>query len=262
VFTNCLLINTEWAQLFSETSTNVAFSIYSANPVLHDSITGINGSHAQLMRAIDILDSAGVQLRPGYILMDKNEHDQQHTREWLIQRFGDDGNGCDIIRCTPGGRCSSGAHISPTLWEKKLRTKATFQKCDKTRYYQNTIGNSCLYGSLCVHHNGDVYPCVMDRVRMLGRIGELSLAEIIMKNFDVGPWVQSFTKIEGCSHCEFRFACVDCRPEAAGVHALLNKTETVSYDAKNPCCLYDCQTGIWSTTEVFMENIKMLNLNR
>ena len=225
VFTNGYLLDQEWADIFSANKTSIAFSIYSKKAETHDKITGISGSHKKLLSDIDLLIRKNVPIRPGFILMQENEKEEAETRRWLQQSFGMHVASPDIIRCTPESRCSQGVHFSRSLWQRKIRTNAAFSKITSDHFHHHLSGHPCLLGSLCIHHNGDVYPCVMDRTRRLGNVKEGRLAEIIDSKETGDVWRQSMDHVDACSECEFRFACCDCRPEAAGIDSLLSNRE-------------------------------------
>jgi radical SAM protein with 4Fe4S-binding SPASM domain len=253
VFTNGTLLDKKWADIFMGCEASVAFSIYSKDEDTHDRITGVPGSHRNLMGHIDMLIRNQVPVRPGFILMQENEAEEDETMEWLQQGFGESVPPPDVIRCTPESRCSRGVHFSRALWRRKLLTNACFSKVTHETFNRHRVGHSCLDGSLCIHHDGGVYPCVMDRTRRLGSVAEGTLGEIIEGKPVEDVWRQSMMKIETCNGCEFRFACLDCRPEVAGVDALLADKETPDYGVKNPCCGYDPYTGEWSEPEVLLD---------
>jgi radical SAM protein with 4Fe4S-binding SPASM domain len=255
LFTNGSLIDEQWAAIFRHTGTDVAFSIYSGSAVIHDGITGVRGSHKRLLRNIELLSIQGVAVRPGFVVMKENESEEQETTAWLNSRFGDSPGSPDIIRCTPGSRCSRGLHISGTLWRRKLRTTALFNPVSETDFLRRTQGHPCLAGSLCIHHTGEVFPCIMDRVRRLGSVADESLPGIITNAATKSAWCQPLSSISICRDCEFRLACTDCRPEAAGIYAFLYPDAADPFDRKNPCCMYDPYSGVWLEAESLLSRL-------
>ena len=53
-------------------------------------------------------------------------------------------------------------------------------------------------------------------------------------------------KIDKCSHCEYRYACFDCRP---------NSLSGCIYE-KPWYCTYDPDKGEWANTEKFIEDLR------
>lgn len=259
VFTNAYLLDQKWVDILYANKASIAFSIYSKKAETHDRITGIPGSHKKLLHHIDMLIRNNIPVRPGFILMQENENEEAETREWLQQSFGMHVASPDIIRCTPESRCSQGVHFSRALWQRKLRTDAHFTKVTGEHFYHHQSGHPCLFGSLCIHHDGEAYPCVMDRNRRLGNVKDGSLAEIITSKTTENVWRQSMDKIVSCSDCEFRFACCDCRPEAAGIDALLSSREYPDFSVKNPCCLYDPYTGVWNEPDPLLDALTKIS---
>jgi radical SAM protein with 4Fe4S-binding SPASM domain len=201
-----------------------------------------------------------VPVRPGFVLMQENENEESETRQWMHKFMGMPGVSPDIIRFTPDSRCSRGVHFSRTLWQRKLRIQAGFSKVTREHFERHQTGHPCLYGSLCVHHDGEVYPCVMDRTRRLGNVKNSSLAEIAGGKAAVAVWRQSMDRVDSCRDCEFRFACCDCRPEAAGIHALLSSREHPDFSVKNPCCLYNPYTGVWDEADPLLAALTEISL--
>lgn len=259
VFTNGYLLDQEWVNILSANKASIAFSIYSKQAKTHDKITGIPGSHKKLLHHIDMLIRNDIPVRPGFILMEENENEEAETKDWLQRSFGMLVALPDIIRCTPESRCSQGVHFTRTLWQRKLRTNAGFSKVTSEHFQHHQAGHPCLFGSLCIHHDGEVYPCVMDRTRKLGNVKDNSLAEIIASKASVTVWRQSMNLVNSCRDCEFRFACCDCRPEAAGIDALLSAREDPDFSVKNPCCLYNPYTGIWGEPDQLLDALTKIS---
>jgi radical SAM protein with 4Fe4S-binding SPASM domain len=99
----------------------------------------------------------------------------------------------------------------------------------------------------------------MDRTRKLGNVKHGSLAEIMGSKASDAVWRQSMDLVAACGDCEFRFACCDCRPEAAGIDALLSTKENPDFSVKNPCCLYDPFTGVWSEPEPLLDALTKIS---
>lgn len=179
--------------------------------------------------------------------------------QWLQASFGVALPPPDVIRCTPESRCSQGRHFTRQLWQRKLRTRACFSSVGPERFALHQAGHPCLMGALCIHYDGSVYPCVMDRTRCLGNLTRNCLSEIMESDSVIDVWRQSLCRIDTCRDCEFRFACIDCRPEVAGVDSLLNNRANPDFSVKNPCCLYDPHTGVWRGADEVLDALTRIS---
>ena len=81
----------------------------------------------------------------------------------------------------------------------------------------------------------------MERRFSHGNLKDKSLADIVSQS------LLNFSKqqVKGCCDCEYRFVCLDCRPDSLSG----DKYE------KSWFCLYDEQNGIWRDSD---ERIKEL----
>jgi radical SAM protein with 4Fe4S-binding SPASM domain len=147
----------------------------------------------------------------------------------------------DFVRLTGRGNL---ALYDNDLLKAKLITKKTFQhKMNQQQVLRTISYNKCFSSKIYIDCELNVYPCVMERRICHGSIAEdLSIQdvlqnEIISLNKD---------KVEGCSDCEYRYACYDCRPDS------------ISDDIKtNPWyCSYDPYNGEWQDINEFINKLQ------
>lgn len=154
VFTNLTRVSQPLLECFVEHEVNVATSVYSHRPEVHDEITKKPGSHRQTMRGIDAVLAAQLRLRAGVITMPQNEDHLDETVAFLKAR-GVKEVGTDHVR--EFGRGSDE---------------------DDDSCLGNLCGN-CSGSTLCVAPNGKVSPCIMSKTWSVGSILETPLAEVV-----------------------------------------------------------------------------------
>ncbi len=154
VFTNLTRLSQPLLDCFVEHDVNVATSVYSHRPEIHDEITKKPGSHRETMRGIDAVIAAKLRLRTGVIAMPLNEDHIDETVAFLRDR-GVSEVGTDRVR--EFGRGSDEAD----------------DQC-----MSNLCGN-CSGSTLCVAPNGKVSPCIMSKAWSVGSILEKPLDEVV-----------------------------------------------------------------------------------
>ncbi|MCC8198755.1 MAG: hypothetical protein LIP06_09355 [Tannerellaceae bacterium] len=104
-------------------------------------------------------------------------------------------------------------------------------------YFNGKVGNTCLYGKICITQAGKVKRCIFQNSDY-GKIDDF----IKYKKYQTEPFrsIAYITKekIEKCSVCEHRYICMDCR--------LYSLNEQQLYAAPK-YCNYDPYIGEWNT---------------
>lgn len=229
IFTNGTLLDQEMVEILLDLGIGVKVSIYGPGAVVHDNITRIKGSFDRTLNGVELLLKADVNTRVAYIIMREN---YQHVSKFVefVQSLGVDYS-FDYVR--PLGRCKS---ASTLLCEFHLKKEPTF--CFTTNYRsfnRNQNWNSCLYDTICIQPNGNVTPCIFEREIKYGNIREHPLETIYNGPNALSIKSLNLDKVEGCKDCEFRYACLDCRP--------LARATTGNLTSKNPRCTYNPYTG-------------------
>jgi len=155
VFTNATLVREGLAQTFEDLGVRVHFSFYSADPAIHDRITGQKGSFERTVEGIRQLVRRRVRLAAGIILLPENATHLRKTKRFL-RSIGVDTIGADRVRGV--GR---GEHFVP-------RARPSEELCGQ-----------CWSGKLCIDADGDAHPCVFSRSTTVGNVLEEDLGTIV-----------------------------------------------------------------------------------
>ncbi|MBO4630528.1 MAG: radical SAM protein, partial [Lentisphaeria bacterium] len=237
IFTNASLIDPEWARFFYEQGCRVVVKLNSLDPEVQDRLTGVPKSLDKVMRAIDLLQEAGLdesRLVASSVISSDNEREVvslwKYLRERHIKPY------LEIM--TPQGRLLEHRQLEVA----PCRIKEIF---DEIAEFDRSLGHCWepqppLVGGKCLRHqfscvvsaNGDVFPCVGLTVK-IGNIHEQQLADILM-NSNVLRKLRNFRHtIKGpCRTCEKADSCYGCRGTAYQL--------TGDYLASDPLCWKNC----------------------
>lgn len=235
LFTNTYAINNDLMDVIFKAKPEVKVSLYGVTADVHDSITGVIGSFNKLIATIKDLGDAGIEVNVAVTVMKENEHHQDLFSDFLsklpIHRYK-----LDMIRKVKNGAQDDHIPTSTNLRKSWYRVKPNFY-ANKEIFDRNIRYNSCWYGKMVVTENGLVLPCVFARNHVVGNIRENTVQEILSKGSALhNLWCESVSKINQCAFCEYRYACVDCRPLAESY---------CDMESKNPRCLYNPPKGEW-----------------
>ncbi|MCL0056480.1 radical SAM protein [Dehalococcoidia bacterium] len=221
VFTNLTLLTTRIAKFFKQHNVRVATSLYAPDEKLHDSITRVKGSFARTVGSIRELVSEDITLRIGVIVMPQNENSLDETI-----RFAKEELGVDQVRVGRVLRAGRGCSIASEEFIPSDE-KLSFPKISKEDFIARLHGHGCWRGKIAIASTGDVFPCIAARDIALGNVKQQSLPDIIISDHLKQIWELSKDKIESCQHCEYRYACFDCRVRAGN---LTGKPTDCSYN--------------------------------
>lgn len=240
LFTNASLITEDIAAILKQHHINVAISVYSYLPEMHDKVTQVKGSHKQTIYGIGLLKKYNIKFRIANVQMNGISIGDKNTELFEIKNS-------DIVRLS--GR-ANGKLLNDKLIFKKLITLENFKPILEKNYIKNSVnGHNCFLSKLYVASNMNVYPCVMERRLCHGNLKNKHLIDIINSG------ICSFNKdhVEGCKDCEFRFVCFDCRPN----------TITGKVNEKPWYCTYQPECGKWESTEESLNRIRVqLTMNQ
>lgn len=238
IFSNLTLLTDDWADRIVALKMDVATSIYSKRPEIHDLCTTVPGSLERTLAGVRKLRERGIRTRAGCTVMKQNQDHLEETmaffREVDMRRPG-----FDLVR--PSGR-GNDAEIFPDKISKRqqYKVRARFITTDRPTFIKRFNGNGCWQGKVVVSSTGAIHPCIMQRDDISTNVRTSSLRSILdgdLRKY----WDISLDDIEVCRDCEYRYACQDCRPVAYGQSGRLT--------AKSLHCSYDPYAGEWKDAE-------------
>jgi MoaA/NifB/PqqE/SkfB family radical SAM enzyme len=203
VFTSGVALDRESLAAFPA-ETAFAVSVYSADPPIHDAITGVAGSLEATLAAIDLILARGSKLRVAVILMRDNAADWERTRDELKRRGVPERS----IHASAVAAVGRGAGIEAPL-ERPASTVADVADPESAR------DPSAWPGKAAVSPTGEVFPCIFARWLSLGNVRRRPLGEILER-----PEPGAATGLpvrERWRYCCERLSCPDCRVLAFGM---------------------------------------------
>lgn len=239
IFTNATLIRNEHIHIIKELDLNLAVSLYSNKPEIHDSITRTQGSHQKTMRSLQRLREADIPTRVATILMRQNQETVRATSE-LIMNMGFETRSPDVLR--PKGR-GDNKEIQPDdeyLVEYGFMLEPDF-RADLDILIRYSSGHSCLLGKLTITETGIVLPCIFSRSQALGSVRQNSLQKVLESDKLQSIWKTTKDDVLVCRDCEYRYVCFDCRPLSEGAA----EGNAHYLHAPYPRCTYNPYTGEW-----------------
>lgn len=240
VFTNATLITKEDIDLLTKYNVQIATSVYSKRAEVHDEITSQKGSFKKTVENVKKLQAKGIKVRFATIAMKQNEKYLKETIDFLWEMGEVRSYRClDIVRSVGRGKDNGLISEDLNLWMQ--RKNPVFSKLTKEEFARRKYGHGCWWDKIAITHNGQVIPCIMARKEICGNIKKQSLAQIVQNTKLQKLRMLSKDNIKICQDCEYRYACLDCRP--------LAREETGNLYARGSNCLYNPYRGQWQTTK-------------
>jgi len=216
--------------------------LYSDNPLIHDRITQVPGSHKRTLHSLELLRKYGIETRVEMVVMKANQDTVEATLV-LRKAMGYKGRNPDPLR--PSGRGDSSVNQPDDihLVQYGFTLRPNF-KASKEKIAHFRSGNPCLLGKLAITEFGDILPCIFAREHRIGNYAGLdSLCEVINSPRLQKIWHMTKDDVYVCRDCEYRYVCFDCRPLAEKVANGRSDFQSAPY----PRCTYNPYTGQWGT---------------
>lgn len=222
LFTNGTLCSVEHLRQIKESYPNCRFalSLHSFIPTEHERVTGVARSYEKTRATISALRELQIPFRCVGTRIEGIDAGEPVDLGCTYH--------CDDIRIS--GRASFALFSKQSL-EKRLVTEKSFQFSDLNKALNDVYLNSCFAVYIYVSADLNVYPCVMERRLKHGCLRDHSLSDVLK------PRLRNFSKddVEDCKECEFRYLCVDCRPDSVSDNP----------HAKPWYCTYNVKAGEW-----------------
>ncbi|MBW1701574.1 MAG: PqqD family peptide modification chaperone [Deltaproteobacteria bacterium] len=216
----------------AEKQVGVGISFYSHRPEVHDQVTRTPGSWEKTVNGIRLLVDKGISPAANIVLTKINERDENDTRKFLVSLGLENENIISNVVLPTGRGCHSDYQIKN--YDYFIRKSYAFDNCFGPGGWKDYQG-TCWRGKFTIKSNGKLSPCTMCREIELGDIRHNSLKKLIEEGAFDTVWDIDFDSTKGCSECELRYACSDCRA--------LTYAFTGDLYAKDPTCPYDPHTG-------------------
>lgn len=242
IFTNATLLTPKRVARIKDLGLNIAVSLYSDDPQVHDAVTRAPGSHRKTMAALHLLREAEVPTRVETVLMRTNQNTVESTVQ-LVENLGFNHKSPDVLR--PKGRGDDPALMpdGELVVQYGLATRPDF-RADADFFAWSRNGHNCLAGKITITDTGDVLPCIFSRTQVLGNVlANRSLSEIVAGDATQTTWHTTKDHVLVCRDCEYRYVCFDCRPLSEAAAAGRADYFTAPY----PRCTYNPYTGEWGS---------------
>jgi radical SAM protein with 4Fe4S-binding SPASM domain len=238
IYTNSTLIDRDWASFFFDKNIKVNTTVFSYSSVEHDKATNVSGSHKKTNEAIYYLKERGTKYSVSCVRMNGVNIEKKETELYDLK------NKCDIVRLC--GRANFDL-LNHELLQNKIITKKRFSKPLEPKLSSFLVsGHNCFSQKIYISYDLRIFPCVMERGIEYGSLKEEKLSSIINK---IIPITKNSIKV--CKDCEFRYACMDCRPD---------RIEKDVY-AKPWYCSYDPYKSTWQPVNDLITSLKQINSN-
>ncbi len=238
IFTNATQITTDKVDRIKQLGLNIAVSLYSDDPAVHDMVTRTPGSFRLTTRGLELLRQADIPTRVETVLMRQNQETVEGTNNF-IQTMGFSHRMPDVLR--PKGRGDDPA-LQPdpeSLVRHGLILGPDFSA--QPDFFQRSLeGHNCLSGKITITDNGNVLPCIFSREQIVGNARRKSLQDVLAGKIQK-IWGLTKDDVLVCQDCEYRYVCFDCRPISEGAACGNGQYETAPY----PRCTYNPYAGEW-----------------
>lgn len=235
IFTNGTLLSDKLLAIIKKHGISLAFSVYSNDSEIHDSVTRTKGSHSLTTSAIARAGSAGISVRVASVEM-VDVPKFEFTESNVTHKT-------DFPRLT--GRADLSLYSDDMLRRKLITKKAFIKPIDPMQYFKNRVVHNCFSDLLYIDCSLNVFPCAMERRVSYGNLRSTAVKDMLFSKVAI----MNKDCVDGCKDCEYRYACYDCRPDC----------NNAPINSKPWYCTYDQQNGTWIDPEEFIISLRSKN---
>lgn len=192
IYTNGLALSERLLDALAPASPSFAFSFYCDDAATHDAITRTPGSHGRTSDAVARTLARGYAVRAAVVAMAANANRVDATTDYLRQ--------LGVRRVSVTGTFAVG---------RGERHDTEHQGFAHTG---SGGGEPIKRGRLCVTYDGDVVPCIFNRKRVLGRITERRLRDIVTAPNLTAVSLHSLRDQLSCTSCRLTSLALDALP--------------------------------------------------
>lgn len=217
VFTNGQLLDEARLSSLAEHGASFAFSLYAAEPAIHDAITRVPGSHARTCDAIRRACARGLEVRAAVVELEQNPG-QVEAAMALARSLG-----AEVSRASASHAVGRGSFLEPRAQVPIGQDVEPQEPEGQHGCAREGAGN---YGVLCVAGDGSVFPCVFNREDRLGRVPDRRLRDIV-----AAPELQAgqVEAAEFLREVRRRLQCASCQCTAWALRAA-KENESAPWD--------------------------------
>lgn len=247
IFTNTQTMTREMAGFLYDNNVSVIIKLDSLNEFIQDIMTGVAGSHNNIMRGLDNLLEAGysnvndeqkLKLGASFVVNKQNAHEVAELWKFCRERniFP------NLEMMTPNESGESGEKILLTQ-EKWREIKTQLLNIDRRKYGYNWLPYTPLVGcgcfqimySLYITAKGFVRPCAAIEVDY-ANIKKHKLKEVVEMPFysmarNIDKYLQG--KCRGCEHIA---KCIGCRGMAFSIGIIKGQKPLEALCGEDPAC--------------------------
>jgi len=224
IFSNLYQITNSDIDFILNQNLSVSTSLYGINSMQHDTMTNKLGSWAKTTSVIQKLTKQNIRIFVGYFKNDSTCSDSEIKS--FIENLGV--YHYDIQEHYNVGRAIQECQTKIST-NNILPSSISFDPNNLLKYSSQ---HNCFSDHIAIAPNGDVMGCIMMRKPILGNVLTQSLHTILQNENYLKLVNLTKEKIDGCSVCEFRYACFDCRPGAMGDSDDLLSKPDCGYDPR------------------------------
>lgn len=219
LLSNLTLMTDEMVELFASIPLlSIQTSLYSMNPDIHDSITSVKGSFEKTKQAIEKLHRHNIPMQINCPIMIQNRTSYQSVLRWAKALNIEASSDYMLFGCFDGSCKNLNCRLELPEVESVIREGYSMIMQSDNLYHNSELELAgrdyvicpvCL-SSICIAHNGDVYPCEGWQSYKLGNLKSSSLQQIWN-----GPRIKelralSFDEFPKCRFCPDKEFCSIC----------------------------------------------------
>lgn len=184
----------------------VSTSLFSMNPEIHDSITGVAGSWEKLMKNLELLSKNGLTVQVKTPLMNKNKYDYIAIQEYCKQNHFAYKYSARIFSKNDGDNTPKDMRI---MYEDLHSIIKDYDQNEGEELFKSDVTCGALRYNFSVNKHGDVFPCISYPV-CVGNVFEKSLSDIW--NSEEYRRIRNIKKsdVEDCKTCDLKAYCKRC----------------------------------------------------
>ncbi|MDX8383334.1 MAG: hypothetical protein R8M45_04575, partial [Ghiorsea sp.] len=220
IYTNGLLLHAPLLEQLFPHNPMVAFSLYTADEAVHDSITQVAGSWKRTVAAIHRAQDMAFLVRIGMAIMQENAGHEQAMLDVVEETFALPPTSVrfDPVHQTGRGKALDTQHITLQPSQNSHMPSVTGQQQHhhhvvQTDQQPSKIDKKVLgrRGKLAVCANGNVAPCIFNREHVLGNIrhAEVNTLQGILADADCSGNLKP--SVQRWNHCQHNLSCSDCQ---------------------------------------------------